>query len=66
MDGDEYRIYASISAYPHMKKEDGKALMAKFSKLGKKNNKPKIPTQEEVKRDRERLKKLLKGRSLIR
>src|SRR5690606_10042555 len=61
LDGEEYQIQGIISVLPYMKKKDAQKAMTKFGELGQPEQKP---SAEKIKRDREKLRKILSGKTI--
>ena len=55
LDGYEYSVLSNIALLPYMKKPDARKVLESFRKLGQQE------TQSDILRDRERLRRILKG-----
>lgn len=61
LDGQEYINQCYVAAFPYMKANESRNLIKSFEKMGKHEN----ISDDRVKRDRETLRKLLKGKSIL-
>jgi hypothetical protein len=61
IDADEYLILANVYSLPYMKKEEAKEVINTLRGIGKRQ----IYSPEDIKKDRERLKKILYKNAII-